>query len=164
LIEIKSGKKDINSNNIAEEEATSKETSATNTKPTETKAEVEALSNKIEKLHIDKTESDQVTEKATTPVESTKKESNSTVSNENYFANVANKEKNKQPIKIDEAKLKEVKEKVLEKMKNRYKYNSAKELTIEESSKLLIEHENKVKVNLQFYYLKGYYGFIWVDF
>ncbi len=146
MIEIKSGKKDINSNNINDVDASKENKPTTSVQAKiDTKVEVDALLNKIENLHVQKVESTSKNEKLSTILE-TLEQNKTDPKTDNYFANVAKKADTQKAAKIDEAKLKEVKAKILAQERTRYKYGSAKEMSIEESSKLLIEHENKVKV------------------
>jgi hypothetical protein len=137
LIEIKSGKKDENLNDIAATATSSKQTLQSNEK----QIEVDCLADKIENLKVEKVEQKVSSVGSTEKPQKQPKEKQG-----NYFANVASKEKKSQELKIDEAKLKEVKQKVLKSMETRYKYSSTKELSVDESCKLLQEHEARVKV------------------
>ena len=100
------------------------------------------LLDKIENLSVNKNEYN-LSIKETSNKEKLKEESNS--AGNNYFDNLAKKSNQKN---LDDQKLKEVKAKIAENNKKRYKYGCSKEIPIDECFKILTEHEKKIKVFL----------------
>ena len=145
MIGVKSGKRDMNSNEIVNitDSMDIKKVDQAKIENEQGKV-VEQLMEKIQDLHVDKTKFDSVESSKSNEDIETKKGAKT----QNYFANLPKKSNSKKAIKIDEAKLNEVKGKILEKMKRRFKFPTVKEIPVDECYTVLSEHEKKIKVSL----------------